>query len=339
MKAKKITIQEIAKIADVHPSTVSRVINNNKKGVSEKTREKIKGIIELMGYYPNERAQNFRKKQARAIGIVTSKSSGYIFSKHFFHKFIEGVANSLKVKDISIILDFNEKDPFTKIFHQNRVDGIIVVSIQEKDKRIFELINSGYPFVFVGQYGFYDVPSIISDNEGGAQALIEHFIKLGYREIGFIGGPLFYPPYKERFEGYKKAMYINNIPIKQEWIIELDSFDENSLNFRNTIRAFLKNKDHPKALFVYEDMAAAIVIREAQNMGVKVPEELAVGGYDDIPLSSFITPALTTVRQPMQKIGVEAAKMLLEIISNENAKNSRVVLENELVIRQSCGYK
>lgn len=334
---KKITIKDIARLAGVHPSSVSRVINGN-KGVGKETERRIKELIELVGYYPDARAQSLSKRRAGAIAVVTPRANKYFFSMPFYPILTHGVADVVQGAEIALILETAEKDSYVKLFRRNMVDGVIIVGPTFNDPRIIELLNSGYPFVLAGKYSPHvQVSSVMMDNVGGAKIATEHLIKLGYRDIGYIGGPLSYYPGQERFEGFRQAMLENGVPINEEWVIELESSDP--LVARKAVYGLLKQKRRPRALFVYGDMAALSVIRSAKDLGLRVPEDLAVVGFDDIPFARFMDPPLTTVRQPIYEMGREAATILLELISSNKQKTTKKILPTKLIIRKSCGAK
>lgn len=333
-----ITLEDIAKISGYSRSTVSRVINNE-NGVSEKTRIAITKIIDENDYQPNLAARGLASGKSKIFGLVISHGINDLFSDSFYSLLMQGVTKACAEKDYSVMLWLSKmltkEELITKITKNTMLDGLIISSIEYQDPIIDEIINSEIPFVMVGQNSpNKSIHYVDTNNTKSAFQAVNHFIKLGYQRIATITGPTNKIAGRDRLEGYKTALLENNIEIDPE-LIQLGYFSD--LGGYAAMEKLLKNK--PEAVFVASDTMAFGAIRAIKDAGLRIPEDIALIGFDNIPTSADMSPPLTTINQDIQKMGEVAVNMLIDLISKENKEIENIILPAELIIRDSCGTK
>jgi len=275
------------------------------------------------------------------IAVIITDIEGY-----FFPEVIRGIEEVATADGYRITLNNTDNNPqkearFVNQF-RDKVDGLIIAPStgdgKKKYSHLKELSKSDTPFVFIDRY-IDSIKSsyVVSDNENGAYQVVKHLIKLGHKQIGHISLPEC-TSIKDRMNGYKKALAEYNIKVDKRLIKKGDFNDEES-GYRLT-KEFLKMpfKDRPSAIFAVNDRVAMGALRAIREKGLKVPEDIALVGYDDLPFVSCLEVPLTTVSQPRYEMGKEAAKLLIKIIKGEiKNKDYHIILKSKLVVRSSCG--
>lgn len=329
-----MNIDEIAKLANVSKTTVSRVLNN-KPDVHEKTRKKIQEIIAKYDYEPNVFAKAISKKESRILGLVIPYKADYIFSNFFYEEMLKGISTEVNNKGYYLLFCYTIDDSFIKLVKQKIVDGFILISPGRTDKYLLELLNrNNIPFVATSKipgesnYTYVDV-----DNFYGAKMATEHLISLGHKKIGFIiNGPESLASSTDRLEGYKYVLAKNDIEYNED-LVKMGNTSINS-GFKE-MEKLLPEK--PSAVFVANDMMAIGAMKAIKKHNMKIPDDISVVGFDDIALTEIIDPPLTTIRQPSFKKGVEATTLLIKYI-NEGKKPEAEELKLKLITRESSGY-
>jgi len=327
------TIKDVAKLAGVHPSTVSRVINNDSR-ISEKTKNKVIYVINKLGYTPNAIARGLKTKRTNTIGMLIPD-----ITNPFFANLARGVEDAASENGFNVILcnsdeKLEKERTYLEILKEKRVDGLILSSVHIKDKSIFRLEKIKYPYILVSRdiAGLDKNCIIVNDIAGGTMAT-EHLIKLGYRRIAHITGPLKVKSAINRLEGYGIALKKNHIEYKEELVEEGD--------FRiaggyKAMKKLLELSELPTAIFAANDLVAIGAMQAIQKKNYHIPKDFCIIGFDDIKLASFVYPALSTIRQPMLEMGVLAVKTLLRIIKGGEFNQKKVILKPELIVRESC---
>ncbi len=331
-----LTLEDIADMCGVSRSTVSRVINGD-LNVSEKTRQKVLDVIQKYDFQPNLAARGLAMGHTRVLGLVIPKGVQAIFEESFFALLIQGVSTRCNALNYSVMLWLAEPDyerqMITKILYNGLADGVIVASMLMDDTIIDSLRQNRLPFMLIGRHPVYDQLSYLDvDNRGGACQAVMHLLRLGRRRVATITGPQNMIAGINRYQGYLDAFRDRGISPIPELVIEGDFTDAGGYT---SMARLLSRK--PDAVFVASDTMALAAIRAIREHGLRVPEDIAVVGFDDIPQACRSIPALTTVRQPITRIGAVAAETLIDMIETGSTLPRQMVLQAELIIRDSCG--
>jgi LacI family transcriptional regulator len=337
--AKRVTIKDVAKKAGLSITTVSLVLNN-KGRVGEETRRKVLQAIEELGYYPERSARNLASRTTGNIGFILTEEH-FSRSEPFYTKIFLGTEFESRNRNYYVLLttvpsQFS-KDSNPRFLLENNVDGVIFAGKVSK-KYVKYVEELGIPFILVD----FDIPerkvsAVMIDNVRGGELAVEHFLKLGYKKIAFIGGDIEHPSIKERLEGYKRAMERAGVKCEDELCV-IDEPDTRVINGYRACEKLL-SKFKPDAIFSANDAMAIGCLRFLKEKGIKVPDEIAIIGFDDIEACIHVEPRLTTIRVDKEELGVVAVKRLVEMIKNPGAGINRVYVPVELVVRESCGAK
>lgn len=335
---KKMTLEEIGKLAGVSRSHVSRVINNQ-PDVSDDVRKRVQEIIQQTGYIPNPAARSLAAHRSGILGLIIPQSVASVFGDPYFSRLTQGITQACYEHHymLSLFL-FNTKEDerliLPHITQHTFLDGVIVQATTDADPVIPHLHKSSMPFLVIGRLNQMepDINYIDIDNVSGAYQAVSHLIKLGYRRIAHVAGKLENRPALDRKAGYEQALREHNLPVEKDLIVE-GYFTEDG-GYSSGMR-LLQHK--PDAIFVASDMMAFGVVRAIKESGLVVPNDIAVVGFDDLPPSRHSNPKLTTVRQPILRFGASAVEVLIDIILNSNEQTRQKLYGTELIIRDSCG--
>ncbi len=332
-----LTLEDIAKQAGVSRSTASRVVNDD-PNVSDSVRSKVQEVIRSTGYHPHAAARSLASHRSWMIGLVLPRTVSNFFTDPYFPRLTQGIAQACNQHNYSLglfLLDTREDEQriFPRISQKGLLDGILLQTAEVGDKLIDRLVSSDFPVVVAGRPFNADGISYIDvDNFSGAYHAVRHLIQLGYKRIGTITGLLNHTPGIDRLDGYRKALTDHGLDIDERLIIEGD-FTENS--GYQTMKQLLQFK--PDAIFAASDGMAVGAIRAVRDAGMLVPEDVAFVGFDDLPFASLSDFNLTTVRQPIVQFGAKAVDTLIDLIENGIKPSRRIIMETELVIRDTCG--
>jgi LacI family transcriptional regulator len=333
------TLEEVARLAGVSRSTVSRVINNHPHVRSE-TRDRVRQAIRNSGYQPHAVARSLATNRTRIIGIVIPETVTTLFDDPFFPLLLRGATEACNMRHYHLMLSLfaasaDQQEMYQHFLGNGYLDGVLVASAPLKNPVIPSLLRDRIPFVSVGQYPDERVHYVDVDNIGGARMAVEYLIRLGHRRIATITGPLDMMPGQDRLEGYRQTLEAHRVPVKEELIVEGD-FTENSgrVGMKRLLSA------SPSAVFAASDVMAIGALKTLREAGLQIPQDVALVGFDDVPIASAVEPALTTVRQPIDRLGRMATEVLLSVIedsleSEDEAPTHRIILPTELVVRAS----
>jgi LacI family transcriptional regulator len=332
-RTSKVTIVDVAEKAGVSFGTVSRVINNDIH-VRPETRERVQGVMQKLGYTANRQARSLAGGRSNIIGVlVPDLGTGYI------GEIIRGIDAELSLTDLDLILytthrTASKEANYVANLAKGMVDGLLLVLPRSPADYTGTLTNRGVPFVLIDHQGIgRDCPAVGATNWQGAYHATEYLIKLGHTRIGFITGSMDLGCADERLEGYRSALRTYHLPNEPELIYEGTFFQPDGYAGAS---ALLNLIHPPTAIFASNDVMAMGVMDAVRNRGFRVPDDISIYGFDDIPQASMVRPGLTTVNQPLEKMGRVATQMLLDLFRNKEKTDNRIELPTELVIRESC---
>jgi LacI family transcriptional regulator len=332
-----MNLEQIARLSGVSRSTVSRVINNDSK-VSEETRAHVRSIIQQLNYMPNMAARSLAGGRTFIIGLVIPTGVSSVFSDPYFPNLIRGISAACREQEYSVMLWLAEPDyerrTIMHVLRNGFIDGVIVSSMPVDEVIVDALSHSTLPFILVGRDPTHPAVSYVDvENRRGAIDATTHLIRLGRRRIATITGPLNTIVGIDRRDGYLEALQQRGLDPDPSLIAEGDFSEEDAFNLT---RGLLVHE--PDAIFAASDAMATGALRALRDAGKRIPEDIAVVGFDDMPFAAHADPPLTTVRQPIQSIGSLAAETLIDMIEHdEDPHTRRTLLPTELIIRKSCG--
>jgi LacI family transcriptional regulator len=329
---KSVTIHDVAEAAGVSVSTVSRVLND-KDDVAAETYEKVQSVIQELGYASSLAARGMRSRRTNVIGLVMPDvASPYSFTV------LRGVNKGIVKYDYDLIVYTNgdvrkyqtsdQERHFVTLLNGTITDGVVVVTPVATD------IPTNAPLVAIDPNNANpECAAIIATNREGALTAVNYLIEIGHRRIGFISGRIDLISGRRRLQGYQDALTAASIPLDDNLIQIGDYTTETAVG---CAYALLSLNDPPTAIFASNDMSAMGVYQAAQEIGVRIPEELSVVGFDNLNESSYLKPALTTVDQFIQDMGSLAIEMIVKLVNGEPLENPFRKIQTQLVVRDSC---
>lgn len=337
LSQRRVSIKDIARVADVSYSTVSRALNNHPR-ISEATRDRIQRLAEEMGYTANAVAQSLQTRQTDTIGFVVTS-----LDDPFFPDIVKGAESVARTAELSVFLSVSYNEPEIEMqaietFHRRRVDGILMASSRVGTSYVDRLARINVPVVLIqneAEEGHDFLHSVVTDDRPGARLAVEHLVELGHERIGYLGVSDRRRSNSLRFEGYREALLEAGISPREAWtaIASLDLIQRDGDVAAGQMLGAQLLDAGVTAIFCYNDMTAVGVIRRCRERGEEVPERCSVVGFDDINLAQHIAPALTTVHVPKYEMGRTGMNMLLELLDDRSVDDR--VLAPTLVERDS----
>ena len=312
MSERKLTIRDIARLSGVSRSTVSLVLNNDRR-ISEETRTRVQSIIQRSGYEPNAIARGLARRRAGMVAVVVPRTAAHVFSDYYFSEAISGIGDVLAARGYRMLIEmaseaFIQDRAHHKLFREGQIDGMLIIGALTTDDYILELSRRS-PVVLVNSM-LDDIPSVYADNYQGMLRMMEHLVGLGHRRIGYIGGLDITTVGADRTRGYREGCRAAGLPDDDRWVAWGNFSEESGLT---AARDILARTPRPTAVVAANDMMAIGALRAAEEAGLAVPGHLTLVGADDVSLASYVRPRLTTLRQPMYDIGKAATELLLKL--------------------------
>lgn len=332
----KKTIYDLAKELGVAPSTVSKALSGG-AGISEKMRKKIQAYANEVRYFPNANASKLKTKKSYTIGVIYSEDLNIGLEHNFFSSILQSFKSYVEAHgyEITFVISNlgNRELSYLDFCRQKNIDGVFIVTSIPSDPYLHELIKSDISCVTTDIY--YDhLFTIISDNIAGAKKAVEYLYQTGHREIGFIAGSQYSLAARERMQGYIDQMKKHELTIKEDYIITSEYY-----SFEHGYEAgekFLTLEHYPSAMFVVSDIIAMGFIKALKDGGLRVPEDVSVIGFDDLPFARHFEPSLSTMHQDTVVLGEKAAVKLLELMSNKTEERTGIVkVPVKLMVRDS----
>lgn len=334
-----MNIKTIANIAGVSVATVSKIINNY-SDISEETRQRVLKIMDENGYRPSSSAKTLATKKSNLVGVVFAGKLNVDFSHPFFVQVINTFKKQIGLLGYDLLFFSNEKfldqgEDYLARSKYFQVDGCIIIAGDEVESSVYDLDASPIPCIGIdieltGQGSCY----IMSDNEKISPKVVEHFYMNGYRDIGFIGLQRASLVMQQREDAFKRSLKQFSLDAKPEWMVY--SKDYAAEDGYQAAKEMLARGELPRAVFAATDLLAFGAMRAFKEGGLRIPEDIAIAGCDDIEACRYTDPPLTTVKQDTDKIGRLAAMILFDLM-NKQMDNQCIKVEPELVVRKSCG--
>jgi LacI family transcriptional regulator/LacI family repressor for deo operon, udp, cdd, tsx, nupC, and nupG len=333
----RVNIKDIARIAGVSHSTVSRALSNSPL-ISVETRERIQELSVALGYTPDAVAQSLQNRQTKTIGLVVSS-----IADPFFADLVEGVDDVASEAGLSLFINFSHNDPEREVqvietFHRRRVDGIIAASSRLSQRHRKQLINIRVPVVTINRQpeeegDLFHFVSI--DDHYGAEVAVNHLLQLGHRRIGYLGMGNRFLSNQNRYKGYLDALAEARVQPGVDWVQIVSPEDADRQGDSEAARCKFSTllSASVSAVFCYNDRTALGVLMRCRELGIQVPDQLSLVGFDDIEMAHLISPQLTTIQQPRRGLGRQAMHMLLELLDEKSVSN-KLILPG-LIIRES----
>jgi LacI family transcriptional regulator len=338
-----ITIKDVAKLSGLSPTTVSFVLSRSPlaRSIPPKTKSRIKRIARQVGYRPNSFARALRSKRSRTVGIMVSD-----LRDPYFAEILSGIENSLyRSAYTAIVTDIQNGRGrlrrYIDLLMERRVDGVITIAnslILETDQ--FSIFDPAkVPVVIIGRESEAELSSVVIDNEGGARTAMEHLSELGHREFAFIKGPKKVVDSRQRWAGIRSFCQEASLKIDPRLVVEISGQVSSYEAGYGATKALLRKRQPFTALVAFDDMTAFGAIRGLEEMGLNVPQDCSVIGFDDVAAAAFYNPPLTTVHQPLENLGSIAADIFKRAarasIKNAPFKAEHRMIAPRLVVRKS----
>lgn len=335
-----VTLTDMAKRLGVSVATVSRALSDA-DGVSPETRARVLRLAEELGYHPNVMAQRLQKQRTDTIGFIIP-TFGPRFSDPFFSELLAGIGNEAAEHEYDLLVSTRPPGPeeletYWRMVRERRVDGILVVRTRHDDPRIAYLLEEEFPFVAFGRADEpADFPYLDVDGKAGMRTLTQHLVAQGHRRIAYVSAPLEITFASERLAGYREVLAEQGLAYDDDLVVTGGLTEESGYAAGRTL--LCERQIPPTAIVAGNDLMALGVMGAARECGFSVGEDLAVAGYDDIPLARLAQPPLTTARQPIYQIGRRICAMLLNLVQGKALEERHVLLQPELIVRESTDF-
>ncbi|OGS22725.1 MAG: hypothetical protein A2252_00755 [Elusimicrobia bacterium RIFOXYA2_FULL_39_19] len=333
-----LTIKDIAKMANVNHSTVSRALNNHPY-ISTDTKERIFKIAQQYKYTPNTVARSLKNRNTQTLGLVL-----HTITNPFWSEFLECLEDVIynKAQDFTLFFSGQKKDKesaYIDLLMKRKIDGAIITLMPTNEPELFvksleRLKDKKFPFVLMFGDAGIECNCVSFNHYKGQYMLTEHLIKMGHRNICYAYGSMTAIPNAEKVHGYKQALMDNNIDFNEDLMFITDMKE-----VTKSVDKILNMNPRPTAVAVPDDNMAIFYWREMTRRGIRIPEDIALVGFYDIKYLTYLNLPITTVRIPVDVLSQNSVDLLLENVKNPDMKYKKIVIEPELIVRESCGFK
>lgn len=335
--AKRVTSIDVAKKARVSRTTVSFVLNNVPGvSISEATRKRVLDAAKSLNYFPNAAGRKLVSGKSNTLGLILCQSPEQVFADAFLPQVILGVEQAAMEQGFNVLLKpVSPGDPsgYTRLIQEKHVDGILLSGPRQGDQEIIRLHQDGVPIMLLGQLPDTDIPFVDINALAGAETVVNHLISCGHRRIALItNAPLSYTSAQQRRSGYITALEKAGIEYEESLIQEGAYTPASGFQAMKTL---LERIPRATAVFVASDVVAIGALLAIKKAGLSVPDDIAVVGFDDIPLAEYLDPPLTTLRLPAFGLGWAASERLIRLMRGEGLDRRDVLVQSELIVRAS----
>ncbi len=336
----QFTIEDIARLASVSRSTVSRVLNDH-PSVRPSVRDRVLGVIKEHGYAPQAAARHLVTQRTRLIGVLFPRSTEYLLANPIFASFGQGIGQMCAQRGYLAMLSLGLRDMEERMLfdmlRSRYFDGIVLISSESHDPLPFFLKEARIPYTRIGHDPEGDDAAFVDvDDVEAAYKAVKHLTSLGHQRIAIIKGPDVDVCVSRRYSGYERALQEAGLAVDPSLVGEGDWLHTSG---KEMMQHFLQLDNPPTAVFSCNDMMAAGALHAIYEQKLRVPEDIAIVGFDDVPQTKVIIPALTTIRQPNEEMGSKATEMLIDRLEGKDGQPQQVIFPTMLVVRQSCGAR
>lgn len=328
------TLEQVAAAARVSRATASRVVNGDQR-VGGDARAAVEEAVRLLGYVPNRAARSLVTRRSDSVAVVIPEPTDQLFGDPFFPRLLRGVTDVLEADETQLVLLMPQsaqgENRLSRYLSAGHADGVLLASLHGDDPLPHDLQARGIPVVVGGRPRVPGITYVDVDNRGGAAAAVGHLLEAGRRRVATIAGPQDMPAGADRLGGYRDA--IAGSADGEQLIVEADGFSFDA--GRTAMEQLLRRAPNLDAVFVASDLMALGAVTALRAAGRRIPDEVAVVGFDDSPLAESVDPPLSSVRQPAEEMGREMTRLLLETIRRPGGAPRRVILDTRLVVRAS----
>ena len=334
-----VTIKDVAALAGVSPSTVSRTCKNN-PSISEETKERVRKAMAELGYEPNFQASNLASQNSRTIGIILPASAKEVYENSFYLEAIQGISHYCNGRQYmtTIVTGQDESEILNAVRSMSRsgkVDGFIILYSKKEDPVIDYLFNEGLLYILIGKATQYTNQTIYIDNDNllAGREATEYLYQLGHRRIAYLGSDSSLMFSADRKAGYQLALASHQLPVRPEYCVEVKNVSENN---EEAIRGLLMQKDRPTAILVSDDILAVSLERVCLENHLAIPEDLSIISFNNSLFARLTSPQLTSIDIGAGQLGSEAASQIINHIENPNLLATKIIVPHHLIERDSC---
>lgn len=334
-----VTIKDVAALAGVSPSTVSRTCKNN-PSISEETKEHVRKAMAELGYEPNFQASNLASQNSRTIGIILPASAKEVYENSFYLEAIQGISHYCNGRQYmtTIVTGQDEAeilDAVRSMSRSGKVDGFIILYSKKDDPVIDYLFNEGLLYILIGKATQYTNQTIYIDNDNllAGREVAEYLYQLGHRRIAYLGSDSSLMFSADRKAGYQLALASHQLPVRPEYCVEVKNVSENN---EEAIRGLLMQKDRPTAILVSDDILAVSLERVCLENHLAIPEDLSIISFNNSLFARLTSPQLTSIDIGAGQLGSEAASQIINHIENPNLLATKIIVPHHLIERDSC---
>lgn len=334
-----VTIKDVAALAGVSPSTVSRTCKNN-PSISEETKERVRKAMAKLGYEPNFQASNLASQNSRTIGIILPASAKEVYENSFYLEAIQGISHYCNGRQYmtTIVTGQDEAeilDAVRSMSRSGKVDGFIILYSKKDDPVIDYLFNEGLLYILIGKATQYTNQTIYIDNDNllAGREAAEYLYQLGHRRIAYLGSDSSLMFSADRKAGYQLALASHQLPVRPEYCVEVKNVSENN---EEAIRGLLMQKDRPTAILVSDDILAVSLERVCLENHLAIPEDLSIISFNNSLFARLTSPQLTSIDIGAGQLGSEAASQIINHIENPNLLTTKIIVPHHLIERDSC---
>ena len=337
MAGKRVTSFDVAKEAGVSRSTVSFVLNKvTSVSINETTRQRVLEAAKRLNYHPDASGRKLVSGKSSTIGLVLQQSPEQVFADAFLLRVMLGIEQAVSQCGYHVLLkpfDPRNATGYFQLVSENLVDGIILSGPRQDDTEITKFSENGFPIILMGQLDGVDLPFVDINAVEGAATATRHLLQMGHRRIGLItNASLQYTSAQQRRQGYVDALRGAGIPIEEDLILEGAYTSESGYE---AMQRMLTLSNLPTAVFIASDVVAFGAMKAIRHSGKRIPEDIAVVGFDDVPVAAYVDPPLTTIRLPAFKLGWKAGEQLTKLLLGKPLEQRGLLLDIELVVRES----
>jgi DNA-binding LacI/PurR family transcriptional regulator len=337
---RRFTSRDVAARAGVSRTTVSFVLNDVPDvNISQETRQRVLQAAQELGYVPDAAARSLASRRTHTLGLVLVRNQSHLAADAFLPQVIHGLAETTRQAGFHLLLepveDIGHPDAYIHLVRAKHIDGIVLSGPRSDDEQLTELVDEGFPVVLLGQLPGTSACFVDVDNRSAAREAVDHLIRLGHQRIGCItNAPPEYTGGADRLAGYRDAIQSAGLPYTERLVRFGDFVAESGYQAAYSL---LQEVPAPTALFVASDVVAFGAMAAARECGFTIPGDVALVGFDDIPLARYVDPPLSTVRLPAAELGRQAGQTIVNLIQDGEGAMRHTILETELVVRASCG--